>query len=211
MTSEDFFLLLSYYELLWYGKDLREILQNMSFTEKRKSYRSGLTWGQAPIFTSKWRAQNVLLTLFVKSLNTGGKCLRAASFTACKNIWFQKKWLHVVPDAVKNVSIWIDPEHDVFHGGVVNERTLGVNEEDVWHPDLFHQPSIKCSAFVIAGGEGQSVVLPVMSKVQGHGEVLCPHKDMKNILSVCINHSFRISMTLCIYDYACWHTFGFTT
>lgn len=82
--------------------------------------------------------------------------------------------LHALPYAVENVSIWIDSEHDVFHGGVMNERTLGVNKEDVWHPDLFHQPSVKSSAFVIAGGEGQSVVLPVMPKVQGHSEVLCP-------------------------------------
>ncbi len=86
------------------------------------------------------------------------------------------KRLRAVPDAVENVSIWINSEHDVFHGGVVNERTLGVNKEDVWHPDLFDQTSVKRSAFVTAGGEGQSVVLPVMPKVQGHGKVLCPQK-----------------------------------
>jgi len=82
----------------------------------------------------------------------------------------------VLPDAVQNISIWIDSEHDVLHGGVVNERTLGVDKKHVWHPDLFHQPSIERPALVIAGGEGQSVVLPVMSKVQGHGKVLCPQK-----------------------------------
>lgn len=84
-----------------------------------------------------------------------------------------------VPDTVKNVSIWIDSEHDVFHSGVVNERTLGVNEEHVWHPDLFHQPSVKRSTFVAAGGERQSVVLPVMSEVQGHCEVL--HAQTRNL------------------------------
>lgn len=105
------------------------------------------------------------------------KCLRDASgFT---------KAVLAVPDAVKNVSIWIDSEHDVFHRGVVNERTLGVNEEHVWHPDLFHQPGIKRSTFVAAGGERQSVVLPVMSEVQGHCEVLhAQTRDFTNIFDV---------------------------
>lgn len=88
----------------------------------------------------------------------------------------EEKRLDAVPDAVKNVPVWKDSEHDVFHGGVMNEGTLGVNKEDVWHPDLFHQPRVKCSALVIAGGEGQPVVLPVMPEVQCHGEVLCPQK-----------------------------------
>lgn len=57
----------------------------------------------------------------------------------------------------------------------MDEGTFGVDKEHVRHPDLLHQPSVKCPASVAAGREGQPVVLPVVSQVQSHGEVLHKH------------------------------------
>lgn len=28
------------------------------------------------------------------------------------------------PDAIENIAIWVNPQHDVLHGGVMNERAL---------------------------------------------------------------------------------------
>ncbi len=39
-------------------------------------------------------------------------------------------------------------------------------------PDFLHQPAIKSHALVGVAVKGQSLVLPVMSQVQGYGEVL---------------------------------------
>lgn len=47
-----------------------------------------------------------------------------------------------------------------------------MNKEDVGDPDLLYQAAIKGHAFVAGAGEGQPLVLPVVSQVQGHGEVL---------------------------------------
>lgn len=69
----------------------------------------------------------------------------------------------LVPHTVENVAIWIYSEHDVLHGGVVNERALGMNKENVRHPDFLHKPCVECPALVVAGWKGQSVVLPIMS------------------------------------------------
>lgn len=76
------------------------------------------------------------------------------------------------PDAVENVAVGINPQHDVLHGRVVNEGALGVDEEDVGDPDLLDEASVEGAALVAAGGEGQPVVLPVVPQVQSHGEVL---------------------------------------
>ncbi len=63
-------------------------------------------------------------------------------------------------------------EHDVLRGGVMNEGSFGVDKKYVRYPDFLHQPAIKGHALVGGAGKGQSLVLPVMSQVQGHGEVL---------------------------------------
>lgn len=76
------------------------------------------------------------------------------------------------PDTVEDVAIGINPQHDVLHGRVVDEGALGVDEEHVRDPDLLDQACVKGTALVAAGGEGQPVVLPVVPKVQRHGEVL---------------------------------------
>lgn len=44
-----------------------------------------------------------------------------------------------VPDAVEDVSIGVNPQHDVLHGGVVDEGAFGVDEEHIRNPDLLHQ------------------------------------------------------------------------
>ncbi len=54
----------------------------------------------------------------------------------------------------------------------MNEGSFGVDKKHVRYPDFLHQPAIKGHALVGGAGKGQSLVLPVMSQVQGHGEVL---------------------------------------
>lgn len=76
------------------------------------------------------------------------------------------------PDTVEDVAIRINPQHNVLHGGVMDEGALWVDEEHIRNPDLLDQAGIKSAALVAAGGEGQAVVLPVMPQVQRHGEVL---------------------------------------
>lgn len=76
------------------------------------------------------------------------------------------------PQAVEDMSIRKDTQHDVVSGGVVDEGPLGMDEEDIRDPDLLHQTTIKCHALVSAAGERQTLVLPVVPQVQGHGEVL---------------------------------------
>lgn len=77
-----------------------------------------------------------------------------------------------LPDTVEDVAIRVYPQHDVLHGCVVDERALRVDEEHVRNPDLLDQTGVKGTTLVAAGGEGQAVVLPVMSQVKSHGEVL---------------------------------------
>lgn len=51
------------------------------------------------------------------------------------------------------MSIRINPEHDVVRGGVMYEGAFRVDEENIWNPDLFHQPTIKSHALVGGAGE----------------------------------------------------------
>lgn len=52
------------------------------------------------------------------------------------------------------------------------KRTLRVDKEHVRNPNLLHQTCIEGTTLVAAGGEGQTIILPVMPQVQSHGEVL---------------------------------------
>lgn len=63
-------------------------------------------------------------------------------------------------------------QHDVVSGGVMDERPLGVDKEHIRHPDFLHQAPVKGHALVGGAREGQPLVLPVVSQIQGHGEVL---------------------------------------
>lgn len=76
------------------------------------------------------------------------------------------------PQAVQDVAVGEDPQHDVVGGGVVDEGPLGVDEEHVGHPDFLHQAPVEGHALVGGAGEGQPLVLPVVPQIQGHGEVL---------------------------------------
>lgn len=77
-----------------------------------------------------------------------------------------------LPDAVEDFSVRVNPQHDVLHGGVMDEGAFGVDEEDIRNPDLLHQPGVKCPALVVSRRERQPLVLPVVTQVQSHGEVL---------------------------------------
>lgn len=55
----------------------------------------------------------------------------------------------------------------------MDERSLGVHKEHVRDPDLLDQPPVEGHALVFVAAERESLVLPVVSEVQSHGEVLC--------------------------------------
>ena len=59
-----------------------------------------------------------------------------------------------LPQTVQHVSVGVDPQHDIFCGGVVDEGPLGVDKEHVWHPDLLGQPAVEGHALVVGAGEG---------------------------------------------------------
>lgn len=69
------------------------------------------------------------------------------------------------PDAIKNIAVWVNPQHDVLHCSVVNERALRVDEEDVRNPDLLHQPGVESAAQVVSRGKSQTLVFPVVPQV----------------------------------------------
>lgn len=76
------------------------------------------------------------------------------------------------PQAVQDVTVRENSQHDVVSGGVMDERPLGVDKEHIGHPDFLHQAPVEGHALVGRAREGQPVVLPVVSQIQGHGEVL---------------------------------------
>lgn len=78
----------------------------------------------------------------------------------------------MLPEAVEHVAVRVDPQHDVVCGGVVDEGPLGVDEEHVRDPDLFNEPAVEGHALVVGAGERQPLVLPVVTQIQRHGEVL---------------------------------------
>lgn len=80
--------------------------------------------------------------------------------------------LRRLPQAVEHFSIGMHSEHDVLRGGVMDEGSLGMDKKCVGYPNLLYQPAIEGHALVGVAGKGQSLVLPVMSQVQGYGEVL---------------------------------------
>ncbi len=57
------------------------------------------------------------------------------------------------PQAVEDMSIRKDAQHNVVGGGVVDEGPLRVHKKDIRDPDLLHQATIKCHALVGAAGE----------------------------------------------------------
>lgn len=68
----------------------------------------------------------------------------------------------------------------------MDEGTFGVDEEDVRNPDLLHQPGVKSPALVVSRRERQPLVLPVVTQVQSHGEVLqTADTHQRNIYFLC--------------------------
>lgn len=76
------------------------------------------------------------------------------------------------------MAVRVDSQHDVVRGGVVDEGPLGVDEEDVGHPDFLDEPPVEGHALVGGAGKRQTLVLPVVAQVQGHGEVLRTQKGI---------------------------------
>lgn len=76
------------------------------------------------------------------------------------------------PQAVEDMTVGEDPQHDVVSGGVMDKRPLGMNEKHIRHPDFLYQAAVKGHALVGGAGKGQPLILPVVPQIQGHGEVL---------------------------------------
>lgn len=57
------------------------------------------------------------------------------------------------PQAVEDMSIREDTQHDVVSGGVMDKGPLGVHKEDIRDPDLLHQTAVKRHALVGAASE----------------------------------------------------------
>lgn len=76
------------------------------------------------------------------------------------------------PQAVQDMTVRQDSQHDVVSGGVMDERPLGVDKEHIRHPDFFHQTPVEGHALIGGTREGQSLILPVVPQIQGHSEVL---------------------------------------
>ena len=85
------------------------------------------------------------------------------------------------PQAVEHVAVGEDTQHDVVRGGVMDEGPLGVDKEHVRHPDLLDQAAVERHALIGGAGEGQPLVLPVVSQVQCHGEVLGGHRERQKL------------------------------
>lgn len=54
----------------------------------------------------------------------------------------------------------------------MDKGALGVDKEDVRHPDLLHQPGVEGATLVVTRRERKALVLPVVTQVQSHGEIL---------------------------------------
>lgn len=54
----------------------------------------------------------------------------------------------------------------------MDEGTFGVHKEHVGNPDLLHKPAIKCHTEIVSARKRQSLILPIVPQIEGHGEVL---------------------------------------
>lgn len=122
------------------------------------------------------RTQTVFLSSIITQKDSSKKVFFLKSMLAKPPAFSQ-----LLPQTVENMAVWENSQHDVLSGGVVDERSLGVHEKHIRHPDLFHQAPVKSHAFVRAAGEGQALVLPVVSEVQGHGKVLRNEKRIRRV------------------------------
>lgn len=77
-----------------------------------------------------------------------------------------------LPETVEDVSIRVNPQHDVVCGCVMDERALRVDKEHVGNPNFLHQATVEGHALVVGAWKRQPLVLPVVAQVQCHGEVL---------------------------------------
>lgn len=129
-----------------------------NFSDGRQSISRALIWIKLSVSTVR-RGQ----LLNTKMSELCGTILRM--YVGVRNLWH-------LPQAVQHFAIRMHSEHDILRGGVMNEGSFGVDKKYVRYPDFLHQSAIKGHALVGVAGKGQSLVLPVMSQVQGHGEVL---------------------------------------
>lgn len=113
-----------------------------------------------------------------------------------------------VPDAVEDVSVGVNPQHDVLRGGVVDEGALGMDEEDVGDPDLLHQARVERPAEVGARWKRQPLVFPVVTQVQSHGEILEKKRRKIDVLHWWIHSVSDVRAVEALFTYWCGHNFN---
>lgn len=60
-----------------------------------------------------------------------------------------------------------------------------MDKEHIGDPNLLHQTAVKCHTLVVGALEGQTLVLPVVTQVQSHGEVLS--EGRREVWMTCIS------------------------
>ncbi|TRY89603.1 hypothetical protein DNTS_017781, partial [Danionella cerebrum] len=78
------------------------------------------------------------------------------------DLFCPQRVIAILPVQHENVSIWVNPQHYVLHGGVMDEGALGMNKKHIRLPDLLYQAAIKCTTQVVSGGKSQPLILPIM-------------------------------------------------
>lgn len=43
-----------------------------------------------------------------------------------------------VPQAIEDMAVGVNSQHDIVCGRVMDEGSLGMDKEHVWHPNLLH-------------------------------------------------------------------------
>lgn len=87
----------------------------------------------------------------------------------------------------------------------MDEGAFGVDKEDVWNPDLLHQSGVERPALVVVRRKRQPLVLPVVTQIKSHGEVLKDTQESFNLFhQQCatkaqqVTEKFQLSFCYCI-------------
>lgn len=86
----------------------------------------------------------------------------------------------LIPAAVENDAVGLQPDQLVLHGHVVKPRRFGIDDEGVGKPQLVHEATVQpqCLVGVIVG---QAVIVPALSQEHGHGVFLPGATQTRNV------------------------------
>lgn len=77
----------------------------------------------------------------------------------------------LVPAAVQDDSVGLQPDQLVLHGHVVEPGRFGVDDERVGKPQLVHKATVQAQSLV-GVIVGQAVVVPALPQEHSHGVFL---------------------------------------